>query len=319
MNEPGRPVPSFAVFRLLFATGNAVVWFVILWVIATVVGPRSATGVIGFTAGVVCAATAGFFVPFFGIPGGLAGFLEQGVERRFVLPPAERWGAGGRLGAAWRTALGRATVSSPVLAALAAAGLAAVGDLPRSTFCLALAAAGATLAAAHAYVLANPRTLGDLRRASPALGAPLAGYFLWRFLVPQGAGNGVLNGLIGLSIFGTAGHVLKPAGEVAIDFAATAAILAFFMVTTAGSLARADARLGYVGRLTGTRPSRARRAALVVATGVGAGVATAGVMRVAGLDGLGLWAFVVWKTAIAAVVAGVLAARAARWALTGPA
>jgi hypothetical protein len=316
-------MPSFAVFRVFFALGNAVVWFFVVWALSSLVSTlMPAAGghpaVIPPATGVAWAATAGFFMPFFGIPGALAGFLEQALERRFELPPAERWGGSGQLARAWRIAFVRGLGSSVAFAVLAAACLATAGSVPQGRFCLILAAGAAALAGAHAYALASPTALGDLRRlGDPAPTAPRR-YLLGRFFLPQGGGNGLINALIGFAIFPVADAgqpALMAAGEVASDSFGTALILSFFMVTTAGSLARVDGRLGYAGRYPGRVPSRARRAGLIVAVGIGAAAVTAGAMRLAGLTGVTLWPFVLWKTTVAFAVAGSLAACAARWAL----
>jgi hypothetical protein len=238
--------------------------------------------------------------------GGLIGPARSG---RFKLPPESSWGTSSQVAWAW-----------PLGALIGAANVAIgyglttlrTGELPsRNKVCLLIAGGAAALAVLQSLFLSRTSGLGDLRAPTGDAPAPTDGYFLRRFAVPQGLGNGFITAVVAIGTFPPEGAL--PPLAVAIDSAGTASIIAFFMLVSGGGLANTDLAVGRIAALPGKPPSKLLRALIIPALAIVAGAVGYG--AAAALGGFSLPISIAWKGALGGVIAGVLAARAARWTL----
>jgi hypothetical protein len=316
---PARPAIPFAGLRLVFALINGVLWFTLVFAICSGISVGVvAAGPLTPGAVVVFAATVGFFVPFFGLSGAISGFLDQAQSGRFLLPEAASGDGrrpGGLLGSIWLQGTWRGAV-----VAIAAAGLAFLrtqraGVPSRGALCLALAGMAAAIAILQSALLVRAANLGDLQPPPAPPAPPSPFYYLIRFTLPQGLGNGLITALAALGTFPTIdGH--PSAVEVALASMGNALVIAFFMVLSAGDLAGTDRRFGRIGAVDAAPPTRLARAGIVVLVGFAAGIAGYLLALPAGAKGISLPIVVAWQGALGAVVGGLLAARAARWRLS---
>ena len=320
---PARKAIPFAGLRLVFALINGVIWFALVFAICSGIS----IGVVAagrFTPGavVVFAKTVGFFVPFFGLPGAISGFLDQAQSGRFLLPEPEKDANGetkpraGVLDSIWLHGAWVGLVIALVIAGLGHYYLLRRPEVPdRGTMCLALAGMAAAIAILQSALLVRARNLGDLRAPAAPPAPPTAGYYLIRFALPQGLGNGLITALAAQGTFPTLTGQ-PTAVAVAIASMGNALVIAFFMVLSAGDLAGTDRKFGRIGPVDAAPPSRLARAGIVVLTGLAAGILGYLLALPAGARGLSLPIVVAWQGALGGIVGGLLAARAARWQLS---
>jgi hypothetical protein len=304
--------PPWAGFRVVFALVNGALWFALTWAILTGVS----LGLVRaghFTARtfMITALAVAFFVGFFGAPGAMGGLLDQARSGRFVLPSAKPRGHFRPLAAAWRVGAAIGVLNVGLAFILTQLG---VPTLPsRASACQLWSGGAALLAVLQSLWLARPAALIDLDPPSQPATAPTATYYVLRFALPQGLGNGVVSALMAAGLFSAASGRMA-AVDLAGDAVGTAGVIAFFMVFTAGGLARTDRLAGRVAALAVTPPPRIARWATIplaalLAVGLAYGLGTLA-------DGLTLPLFVAWKAFLGCAVAAPLAALAARWELS---
>jgi hypothetical protein len=319
---PARPAIPFAGLRLVFALINGVLWFTLVFAICSGIS----IGVVAagrFTRGaaVVFAKAVAFFVPFFGLSGAISGFLEQAQSGRFLLPEPVNDANGeaepreGVLDSIWLHGAGIGLVMALVVAAFGHYYLRGDGVPDRGAVCLALAGMAAGIATLQSALLVSKKTLRDLEAPAGTPAPPSRSYYLIRFALPQGVGNGLITALAAYGTFPTLAGPPTPV-DVAIASMGNALVIAFFMVLSAGDLAGTDHRFGRIGTVDAAPPSRLARAGIVVLAGLAAGIAGYLLALPAGAKGLSLPIVVAWQGALGAVVGGLLAARAARWRLS---
>jgi hypothetical protein len=314
---PARKLVPFAGLRLVFALINGVIWFTLVYAIAS----AASLGVVAagkFTAGavVVFVGTVTFFVPFFGLPGAISGFLDQAQSGRFQLPEPEKDARAGLLGSIWVHGTWVGLVISLLAAGLTQHHLQTRAVPSRGELCLVLAAIAAVIAMVQSALLVRARNLGDLRAPEGKAPPATTGYLVRRFVVPQALGNGLITALIACGTFPSV--AAAPAAlDVAIDSMSTGLVIAFFMVLNAGDLAGTDRKFGRIGAVEAAPPSRLARAGIVLLTALVSGVLGYLLVIPAGAKGISLNVMVIWKGLLGGVVGGWLAALAARWRL-GP-
>lgn len=309
---PAAPVIPYGGFRVVFGLINAALWFALIFAITTPVrlgmvaaGRNSPTAMTLALMGVTLLSA------LFGLPGALGGFLGQAASGRLKLPPAEKWGAG-VLEHIWRTALVRGAAAAVVVGLVAwpLLGRAPVAD---GSITLVLATVAAAAAFVQSVWISGPAALGDLRSLRRAGPPATSDYFVYRFAVPQAAGNGLASALIAAATFPATGEM--EIGASIADATATGTIIFLAMLVTAGGLARLDVQLGRIAVLTGMHPPTwtMRVVVVLVATAGWAG----GGSTMAALAGgsVSYWPFVVWKGVLGAVAGGAGALLAARWQL----
>jgi hypothetical protein len=319
---PARKAIPFAGLRLVFALINGLIWFALVFAICSGIS----FGVVHagrFTRGaaVVLAKVVAFFVPFFGLSGAITGFLDQAQSGRFLLPEPENDANGdpkpppGVLDSIWLNGAGIGVAVGLVVTAFGHYYLRRPGVPDRGTVCLALAGMAAVIATLQSALLASTRTLRDREAPAETPAPPSRSYYLTRFALPQGLGNGFITALVAYGTFPA--HAGPPTAlDVAIASAGNALVIAFFMVLSAGDLAGTDRRFGRIGAVDSAPPSRLARAGIVALAGVVAGIVGYLVALPAGAKGISLPVVVAWQGAVGAVVGGGLAARAARWQLS---
>lgn len=319
---PERKLIPFAGLRLVFALINGVIWFALVFAI----GSGISVGVVAagrFTRGaaVVLAKAVAFFVPFFGLSGAITGFLDQAQSGRFLLPEPDEDEDGdpgpppGVLDSIWLHGAGIGVAVALVVTAFGHYYMRRPGVPDRGTVCLALAGMAAGIATLQSALLAGKRTLRDREAPAGTPAPPSRSYYLTRFALPQGLGNGLITALAAYGTFPA--HAGPPTAiDVAIASAGNALVIAFFMVLSAGDLAATDRRFGRIGAVDAAPPSRLVRAGIVLLAGVVAGILAYLVALPAGAKGISLPVVVAWQGAVGAIVGGALAARAARWQLS---
>jgi hypothetical protein len=320
--RPARKLIPFAGLRLVFALINGAIWFALGFGICSGISLGvAAAGRLTPGAVVVFAGTVAFFVPFFGLSGAISGFLDQAASGRFQLPVAGEQASratparGGLLASIWVHGTWLGLIVALVAAGLAQLHLQRSGVPSRGDLCLALGGMAGVIAMVQSAWMVRPRHLGDLEIPSAPPPPPSTGYYLTRFGVPQGVGNGVITALAAIGTFPPNAADLK-AIDVTLDAMSTALVIAFFMVLSAGDLAGTDRKFGRVGAAEGAPPGRLARAGIVALTAVAAGILGYALARLGGPEGLSMPVMVAWKGALGAVVGGLLAARAARWKLS---
>ena len=302
--------PPYLGFRLVFALVNALLWFGIAYGVTSGLSVQvEAAGRLHSQSVLIFAACVAFFVCFFGLPDAYGGFLKQAQAGRFELPLPPKSPASGRLSHIIRLAAMRGIASATVAVFVAFAWLERAGVPSRNTLCLDLGIMAAILAFGHNLHMTGPKFLSDLRRADSPASPPSARYWLLRFGLPQGFGNGLITGLLAWGAWSGP----KMPTEVALDAGMTTLVLAGLMSLLAGSLAPVDLMFGHVVSIQ-EKPHAWWLRGL---GGLGLSVA-AGMLGLA-LGGIGLgaepMAFVLWKLCLGAGVSGLVAMRAARWKL----
>ena len=319
---PARKLIPFAGLRLVFALINGVIWFTLVFGICSAISMGVvAAGRLTAGAVVVFVGTVTFFVPFFGLSGAISGFLDQAQSGRFQLPEPEKdaGGAtrahGGLLGSIWIHGTWIGLVLSLVAAGLSQLHL-QTRDVPsRGELCLTLAGMAAVIAIVQSALLVRARNLGDLRAPEGPTPPVTTGYYVTRFMLPQGLGNGLITALVAYGTFPTV--AAAPAAlDVAIDSMSTGLVIAFFMVLSAGDLAATDRKFGRIGAVDATPPSRLARAGIVPLAAIASGILGYLIAIPAGAKGISLPIMVAWKAVLGGVVGGLLAALAARWQLS---
>lgn len=302
--------PPYHGFRLVFALVNAFIWFGIAYGVSSGLSLQvEAAGRLHSQSALVFAACVAFFVCFFGLPDAYGGFLKQAHAGRFVLPAPSGPLGSGRLSNIIGLAAVRGVLSAMLGAFLVYAWIERFGLPSRNGLCLGLGGMAAFLAFVHNLHITGPRFLSDMRAADAPAPTPSGRYWLLRFGLPQGLGNGLITGLLA---WGTWTGPKMPL-EIALDAGTTALVLAGLMLVLAGSLAPVDRMLGHVASIRKQSPAWRLRGLGVV--GVGAAAGALGF----GLGWMGLGAeriiFALWKLGLGAGVSGAVAMRAARWKL----
>lgn len=317
-NAAPAPAPKLIPFvglRLVFALINGVIWFTLVLGICSAIS----MGVVAagrFTPGavVVFVGTVTFFVPFFGLSGAVSGFLAQAASGRFQLPEPENKAGKGPLGSIWIHGTWIGLVLSLVAAGMSQHHLQTRNMPERGELCFVLAMMAALIAMIQSALLVRARNLGDLRAPEGPTPPATTGYYLTRFVVPQGLGNGLITALAAYGTFPSVADA-PDALAVAIDSMGTGLVIAFFMVLSAGDLAGTDRKFGRIGSVDTASPSRLARVGIVMLTAIASGILGYLLAAPGGAKGISMPVLVAWKAVLGAVVGGLLAALAARWQL----
>jgi hypothetical protein len=103
---------------------------------------------------------------------------------------------------------------------------------------------------------------------------------------------------------------------VSVDTLFTSLILCFFMAISAHPHALVDVQLGVIRAPKSARsPGRGGRVVRFTLCSLGLALATAGILKLAGIDGLSVTEFVLWKSLAATLIAGAAAMVTACWTL----
>lgn len=314
------PKIPYGGFRLVFGLANGALWFVIAGAVLSgiTVGVEGA-GRLSREAALWMFGAVGFYACFFGLPGAIGGILSQAKSGRLALPPVETWGDGALAHIHLVAAL-RGLGSAAIVAGVANWFLARQLLPSRAQLCLLLAISAAAVAVVNAASLAGPRTLGDLRRL-PDRGAPPAPdrrYYLLRFALPQGLGNGAIAALAALGTHPPATQPLAPAALVG-STVAVCLVIGVFLLLTGGGLAKVDVTHGLVApAFAPPPPSFARRLQLLAGlVAVGALLAYA-LAAASGPDGPSRSAVALFQGLMGATVGATMAILSARAALRSP-
>lgn len=311
--EPPR-IPYMG-FRVVFALVNAIIWFSLAFGITTGISFGVVqSGRLTSKVALVFACTVAFFVFFFGLSGGLPGFLDQARQGRIALPSEDSHGPGGALASVWRVGFVRGAIASALVYGVSRVWADAPIPLSRGSLCLFLGGLAAVLAFVNALLASRPSSLGDLRPRKTPPSDPTNAYLMQRVGLPQAFGNGTISALVDVGTFPLGEAATRAPMNTAIDSLMTGLIIALFTVFTAGGLVGTERRLGHLKPLVGTRPSVPKRLLLVFGvSALGAGIAF---VLASVADGLTLMMAVVWKVLLASGIAAFFGLLAARWEIS---
>jgi len=317
-------------FRLVFIGILCLVWFLLLWGLGYLVASKlPGDGPVSLPVAWLFF-PAGFFpILLFGAPGMLIGFLQHYLAGAFRLPlqqaeiaPPFLWRAHCHNNP-WLLGLNRliffwvpgVLVASLLLWAFFPEGIS------RPQLALFLGVLGTLLAGVVAVTSTGRPFLHEIQ-ISPqqrVWQGSFFAYLFWRHGLPWGIGNGVLNAVLAIPLFpvtpnGVPG--LASALMVSVDILFTALILCFFMAISAHPQALVDGQLGVISAPKSAHsPGRGGRTVRFVSGSLGVALATAAILNLAGVAGLSVPEFVLWKALAATLVAGAAAMVTAYWTL----
>ena len=314
---------AFGVFVWIFAIGNAVVWFALLFGVAYLLaGALAPSGVLPRSTALWIVCLTPLAASVLAIQGSIVNLRVQFLEGRFDLPaiPHEPPPLVNPWYTAGRTAVVVCLIGIPISYA---AGRTFFGPMVTAR---SLGLVLGTFGAVSVLLATLSVSVREFYAFAARLGQPvpsprrLVAYLGWHLALPWGVVNLILNGVTGWLAFyehvQQAPHAM-PLSLLRADLVGTSVLLTVLIGLAAVPEAECDAALGTV-RVPPTLPPMphlSRRLLFVAGFGTAVWLACTLVLMTSDLDGINVWAAIGLKAVFSGLLAAGCAAMYGRWSL----